>query len=102
MQSISVRQLREQLEDFTIIDVREKWEWDIGHIAKACHIPLKDFTTKSEELDQNSCIAVVCHHGGRSAKAAAFLLQQGFTTVYNVSGGMDAWSKEIDPSVPLY
>jgi len=102
MQSISVRQLHEQLEHFTIIDVREKWEWDIGHVAKASHVPLKDLATKSGELDQNSPIAVVCHHGGRSAKAAAFLLQQGFTAVYNVSGGMDAWSKEIDPSVSLY
>ena len=102
MQSISVKKLHEQLEHFVLIDVREKWEWDITHIPGSIHIPLKDIATRNDELDQNRAIAVICHHGGRSAKAVAFLLQHGFSAVYNVDGGIDAWSKEIDSAVPLY
>ncbi len=102
MQSISVQKLHDQLEHFALLDVREKWEWDIAHIPGSIHIPLKDIAARIGELDQNCAIAVVCHHGGRSAKAAAFLLQHEFSNVYNVSGGIDAWSREIDPSVPLY
>lgn len=102
MQSISVKKLHEQFGHFILLDVREKWEWDIACIAGSVHVPLKDIPTKINELDQNHSIAVICHHGGRSARAAAFLLQHGFTIVYNVDGGIDAWAREIDPSVPLY
>jgi rhodanese-related sulfurtransferase len=102
MQSISVKKLHEQFRHFMVLDVREKWEWDIACIAGSVHVPLKDIHTKINELDQNHSIAVICHHGGRSARAAAFLLQHGFTIVYNVDGGIDAWAREIDPSVPLY
>lgn len=102
MKSISVHELHQNPENFLLIDVREPWERDIAHISKSIHIPLKDFLNKSATLDRNKPIALICHHGVRSAKAAGLLLQQGFTAVYNVAGGIDAWSKEIDPSVPLY
>ena len=102
MKSISVQKLHEQFEHFLLLDVREKWEWDVAHVIGAIHIPLKDGPSKISEFDLTLQIAVMCHHGARSAQAAAFLLQQGFTTVYNVAGGIDAWAREIDPSVPLY
>lgn len=102
MQSISVKKLYEQFEHFMVIDVREKWEWDIACISASVHIPLKDLPAKFSELDQNRTIAVICHHGSRSANAAAFLLQHGLTNVYNVVGGIDAWTREFDPSVSLY
>ena len=102
MQSISVKKLYEQFEHFMVIDVREKWEWDIACISGSVHMPLKDLPAKISELDQNRTVAVICHHGSRSARAAAFLLQHGFTTVYNVVGGIDAWAREINPSVSLY
>ncbi len=102
MQSISVKKLYEQFEHFIVIDVREKWEWYIACISGSVHMPLKDLPAKISELDQNRTIAVICHHGSRSARATAFLLQHGFATVYNVVGGIDAWAREVDPSVTLY
>ena len=102
MQSISVKKLYEQFELFMVIDVREKWEWDMAHVAGSVHMPLKDIPSRINELDPTNSIAVLCHHGARSARAVDFLLQHGFTAVYNVDGGIDAWSREIDPSVPLY
>ena len=102
MQSISVKKLYEQFEHFMVIDVREKWEWDMAHVAGSVHMPSKDIPSRINELDPTNSIAVLCHHGARSARAVDFLLQHGFTAVYNVDGGIDAWSREIDPSVPLY
>lgn len=102
MESISVQKLYEQFGHFFLLDVREKWEWDIAHVAGSIHIPLKDIPSRIHELNPTHSIAVMCHHGARSARAVDFLLQHGFTAVYNVSGGIDAWSREIDSSVPLY
>ncbi len=102
MESISVQELHEQFGHFLLLDVREKWEWDIAHVLGAVHIPLKDIHIRINELNPEHSIAVMCHHGVRSARAIDFLLQQGFTNVYNVVGGIDAWAREIDPSVPLY
>ena len=102
MQTITVQKLHEQFSDFLVVDVREQSEWDNGHIDGSVLLPLKDLQNKFSELDKNRQLAVICHHGGRSAKAVAFLLQQGFDAVYNVVGGIDAWSKGVDSSVPLY
>jgi rhodanese-related sulfurtransferase len=102
MQTITVQKLHEQFANFLVIDVREQWEWDISHIEGAILLPLKDLPNKFSELDQTCNLAVLCHHGARSARAVAFLLQQGYTNVYNVNGGIDAWSRGVDPSVPLY
>lgn len=102
MESISVQKLHEQFKSFLVLDIREKWEWDIARIADSVHIPLKDLPARVNELDQKCLIAVICHHGGRSARATDFLLQHGFSTVYNVSGGIDAWSREINSSVLQY
>lgn len=102
MQTITAKTLHEQFTDFLVIDVREKWEWEVAHIKGTTLIPLKDLPLKITDLDKASDIAVLCHHGSRSARAVAFLLQQGFTAVYNVAGGIDAWSKSVDPLVPLY
>lgn len=102
MPSISVHELHKNLETLHLIDVRESWEWDIAHIFGASHIPLGDLLSNIDTLDKDRSTAVICHHGVRSAKAVGILLQHGFSAVYNVTGGIDAWSKEIDPSVPLY
>jgi len=102
MQSISVHELHQQFDHYLLIDVRESWEWEIANINGAMHIPLRDLSTNISQLDCDRSIAVLCHHGFRSAKASELLLQHGLAAVYNVTGGIDAWSKEIDPSVPLY
>ncbi|HYR57121.1 MAG TPA: rhodanese-like domain-containing protein [Chthoniobacteraceae bacterium] len=87
-----------------LIDVREPDEWEIARIAGAELLPLSQWPAIAEAQlnDSNEPLFVLCHHGGRSARAAEFLLRNGFANVTNVAGGIDAWSREIDPAVPRY
>ncbi len=79
-------------DDAVILDVREQDEWDAGHAPGAVHIPLGELPSRLDELPDTDAatLAVVCRHGGRSARAAAWLAQQGFD-VANLDGGMAAW-----------
>jgi rhodanese-related sulfurtransferase len=87
-----------------LIDVREADEYEIARIPGAELLPLSQWPALSSEklTDPAQPLFIYCHHGGRSAHAAEFLLSSGFTDVTNVAGGIDAWSVEIDPSVPRY
>ena len=85
-----------------ILDVREKWEYDICHIENSVHIPIDQITEKKDDLSHNDMIMVVCHHGVRSRMVAKYLDANGFTNIINLSGGVDAWSNEVDPSMTKY
>ncbi len=87
-----------------LIDVREPDEWQLCRIAGAELLPLSQWPAVAGEklTDPAQPIIVHCHHGGRSARAADFLIQSGFADVKNLTGGIDAWSAEIDPAVPRY
>jgi adenylyltransferase/sulfurtransferase len=85
-----------------IIDVREPWEYDIAHIEGSELIPLSTLPAKASTLDPSKRYAMLCHHGMRSEMAANWLLQHGFTQLINIEGGIDAWSAEVDPSLPRY
>ena len=87
-----------------LIDVRELDEWEVCRIPGAELLPLSQWpTVVAEKLtDSGEAILLQCHHGGRSARAAEFLLRQGFTQVTNLAGGIDAWAQEIDPSIVRY
>ena len=85
-----------------IIDVREPWEYDIAHLAQAVHIPMNAIPQRLAELDPQAEIVVQCHHGGRSWSVASYLLQNGFTNVHNLSGGIDAWARQIDRTMRTY
>ena len=87
-----------------LIDVREADEFEIARIPEAELIPLSQWPALALEklTDLAQPLLIQCHHGGRSARAADFLLRNGFTDVTNVAGGIDAWSLEIDPSIPRY
>ncbi len=87
-----------------LIDVREADEFAMAHIAGAELLPLSQWPAiVAEKLtDPAQPLLIQCHHGGRSTRAAEFLLRQGFADVTNLAGGIDAWSVEIDPSVPRY
>ena len=87
-----------------LIDVREAEEFAIASIAGAELLPLSQWPALAAEklTDPAQSLLIHCHHGGRSGQAVAFLLHHGFTNVTNVAGGIDAWSQEIDPSVPRY
>ncbi|MEY2479773.1 MAG: sulfur-carrier protein adenylyltransferase/sulfurtransferase [Verrucomicrobiota bacterium] len=104
--AISVQQLKQKLdarEAIELIDVREQFEHEIARIGGAKLIPLGDLPERVNEIKRNGTVVVVhCHTGARSAQAVEFLQRSGFTDVFNLEGGIDAWSEEIDPSVAKY
>jgi rhodanese-related sulfurtransferase len=105
MQDISVEELVRKHEadpNLVLVDVRDADELETVNVAWARWIPLPELPQRLGELDKNAEIALMCHHGGRSARAAAFLRAQGFTRVYNVDGGVDAYAQRIDPSLARY
>jgi adenylyltransferase/sulfurtransferase len=89
-------------EKFVLLDVREKFEWDIGRIPGAILIPLGELPSRMSELDSADDIVLQCKTGGRSAKALKLLREAGFQKLTNLEGGITAWSEQIDPSVPKY
>jgi rhodanese-related sulfurtransferase len=89
-------------EDLVLLDVREPDEYAFCAIGGSVHIPLREVPGRMGELDREREIVVVCHHGIRSFQAAAFLRARGFDNVYNLAGGIDAWSVTVDPAVPRY
>jgi len=103
--AISVQELKRKMdarEAFELIDVREPFEFEIARIDGATLIPLGEIAEHADELEREQPIVVHCHSGMRSAQAVRLLQQRGFTNVYNLEGGIDAWSDAIDPSVPKY
>jgi rhodanese-related sulfurtransferase len=103
--TITVQELKQKLdlgEKLMLIDVREPWEYNIAKIEGAQLIPLGSLGTEYKKLDPNAEIVIHCHMGMRSMDATQFLLQQGFKNVKNLTGGINAWSMQVDPSVPKY
>jgi rhodanese-related sulfurtransferase len=105
---ISTQELKQLLASNTsrspvVIDVREPWEYKTAHIVGSTLIPMGDIPSRAfSELDPEARIVAVCHHGVRSMNVAIWLREQGFEHVQSLRGGMDAWSAEIDPSIPRY
>ncbi len=89
-----------------LLDVREPWERQTASVRCAglevVAIPMGSIAQQLATLDPQRPVACLCHHGARSLRVAAFLEHNGFDRVANISGGIDAWSRELDPSVPLY
>ena len=85
-----------------VLDVREPHEWAIAHIDGARLIPLSELPERLGELDGHAEIVTHCHHGVRSMKALEILQAAGFANVRSLKGGIDAWSVQVDPSVPRY
>lgn len=99
----TVQEMRDRGEKFVLLDCREASEVATAKIGGSVHIPMRDTPARLGELgDKNEHIVVHCHHGGRSMRVTQFLRQQGFENVQNMAGGIDAWSLEIDSSVPRY
>ena len=89
-----------------LLDVREPAEWQRASAcaegAELLQLPMHSIPPRLSEFDPERPTAVLCHHGGRSMQVAMFLQQQGFARVANVAGGIDAWSLQLDPSIPRY
>jgi sulfur-carrier protein adenylyltransferase/sulfurtransferase len=103
--AMSAQELKRKMdtrEQFELIDVREAFEYEIARIDGAKLIPLGEIAERVNELQRERPIVVHCHSGQRSAQAVRLLQQRGFANVYNLEGGIDAWSDQIDPSVPKY
>ena len=103
--AISVQELKRKLdarEPIQLIDVREPFENEIARIDNARLIPLGELPGRLNELDHESCLVVHCHSGTRSAQAVQLLRGAGFRNVFNLEGGIDRWSDEIDPTVQKY
>lgn len=84
-----------------LVDVRTEQEWNLAHLPQARFLD-EEAAAFLDGLDKDAPIAFICHHGGRSQQAAEHFARLGFTDVYNVVGGMDAWSVRVDPKVPRY
>src|SRR5258706_9315760 len=107
MQNLSASALAEWLADMSraapvLLDVREPWEIETAKIAGSMSIPMREIPARSEELEDDAEIVCVCHHGARSAQVPMFLESRGHTKTFNLQGGVDAWSRQVDPSVPTY
>ncbi len=85
-----------------LIDVRADYEWQLGRLPDALHIPLGRLDVAAGEFDRTANIVVYCHHGARSDLAARVLVAAGFSNVRNLIGGIDRWSAEVDQSVARY
>ena len=104
MEDFSAIELDEYLEDNQplLLDVREQWEFDICQIKGAILMPMGEITKSYVNLHKDSKIALYCHSGIRSMHVADFLLSQGFESLANLQGGIDAWAQEIDTTVERY
>jgi len=89
-----------------ILDVREPWETALAAFrlpaATTRLVPMGELAGRLGELDPAQPVVCVCHHGARSAQVVAFLERSGFGWAYNLAGGIDAWSRDVDPGVARY
>jgi rhodanese-related sulfurtransferase len=89
-----------------VLDVREPWELQTASVKadgfELIAMPMRSVPARHMELQRDQPIACLCHHGSRSAQVVHFLMQNGFTNIVNVQGGINAWSSEVDPSIPTY
>ena len=85
-----------------LLDVREPWEYERARLVGAQLLPMRELPGRLQELDPAQDIVAICHHGGRSRQVAMFLEKNGFSKVHNLVGGVDAWSRTVDPAVPIY
>jgi rhodanese-related sulfurtransferase len=86
-----------------LIDVRELWEVALAHIEGSLHMPMGEVPGRAnQELDPEEHIVVFCHAGVRSMNVTVWLRDQGFEHVQSMRGGIDAWSVEVDSTVPRY
>ncbi len=104
VQQISATELKAMMDSgvvFQFVDVRTDWERDVARIDGARLLD-QAYHDHLITLDPDTPMVFQCHHGIRSQSAAEYFLNHGFRRLYNLRGGIDAWSKQVDPSVPLY
>jgi rhodanese-related sulfurtransferase len=105
--SLSARELADWLADATrpppvLLDVREGWEFEHCHLPGARHVPMGEVPARLDEITAAPAVVCICHHGMRSLQVAAYLARQSEGQVFNLRGGVDAWSIEVDAALPRY
>ncbi len=102
---LSVKQLSERLkrgDRVIVLDVREPSEIAIASLPGTLNIPMNSIPARADELPHDQDIVVMCHHGMRSQQVANYLAGTGFEKLYNLTGGIAAWSQDVDPTTPTY
>ena len=107
MQQLRARELADWLADPkrqppVLLDVREDWEVELCCLPGSKHVAMHQIPESLDELDRTADLVVICHHGVRSMQVAMFLERQGFQSLLNLSGGVEAWAAEVDPSMRRY
>ena len=107
MKEVSARELAAWLADDLrerpiLLDVREPWEMRICGIEGSEKVPMQALPSRLHSLDARRPIVCICHHGRRSAHVAMYLAHQGCDDVYNLTGGVDAWARQVDAAMPTY
>ncbi|MDX2426558.1 MAG: rhodanese-like domain-containing protein [Cycloclasticus sp.] len=106
MQTISPSQLNSLLaqpdNNLFLLDVREPHEFEYCHIVGSQLMPMQSIPGRLDDLAKDATIVTICHHGMRSQQVAQFLLQQGFSDVINLTGGVNAWARDVDNTMPIY
>lgn len=85
-----------------LLDVREPWEFQTCRLPDSLLVPMQQVPARLAEIDRQAEVVVVCHHGARSLQVAYFLSRQGYARVHNLTGGVDAWARSVDPAMPVY
>jgi rhodanese-related sulfurtransferase len=93
---------RDRGDDLVLLDVREPWELEIASVTGIVHIPMNQVPDRLAELDPRRETVVLCRSGGRSLQVARYLEAQGFANVANLTGGILAWGREVDPRLASY
>ena len=107
MRQLSAQSLHEWLADQSrtqpfLLDVREPWEYEYCRIQDSLLVPMSQVSGRLADLHAEADVVVICHHGVRSFHVASFLEQQGFGKVYNLQGGVDAWARQVEPTMRKY
>ena len=97
-----LKRMRDAGSNHILLDVRDDDELATSAIAGVTHIPMPEVPLRLDEVPKDRDVVVMCHGGGRSARVATYLRENGFTSVANLAGGIDAWAQQIDPTVPRY
>jgi adenylyltransferase/sulfurtransferase len=105
LNNITPKDLKARLdkgEAILIIDVREDWEVQRASLPNTINIPMQDIPDSTDRIPQDKPVVIMCHSGGRSSQVVRWLEPQGYSNLINLAGGISAWSREVDSSVPQY
>ncbi len=106
MRQMSATELDEYLKTTSplpvLLDVREEWEFQTCHIQGSLHIPMNVIADHLDKLGKDQTIVLICHHGMRSLQVAHFLESRGYEHIINLKGGIDAWARDVDNTMPVY